>query len=191
MEQKNNKITLTYPWKPEGYCPEVVFCPALAENGFKMHIEVLEANPKRVMTKHFQPVHLDSCVEWFVIFAPEKNDWYFNFEVNANGIMNVAFRKDRYEYREMTVEDIEQLHIKTTIEKEQWNVDYEVPFSLIEKYIPDFKKNEEAVIRTNFYKCGDETETAHYGVWNPVIVPEPDFHRPEYFGELVLKRVSL
>lgn len=187
---ENTKITLTYPWKKDGYCPEVAFYPELTETGFRMHIDVQESNPKRVMTEHFQPVHLDSCVEWFVNFAPEINEYYFNFEVNANGIMNVAFRKDRYEYREMTVEDVELLKIKTKIEPEQWSVDYEVPFALVEKYIPDFKKTEEAVIRTNFYKCGDETKAAHYGVWKEIDVPEPDFHRPEYFGELVLLRAE-
>ncbi|MCK7480493.1 MAG: carbohydrate-binding family 9-like protein [Candidatus Moduliflexus flocculans] len=37
----------------------------------------------------------------------------------------------------------------------------------------------------NFYKCGDETEFPHYGAWSPVETPAPDFHRPEFFGEIV------
>ncbi len=188
MEQGKHKITLVYPWDNNGYCPKVAFFPELTETGFRMHIEVQEQNPKRVMTEHFQPVHLDSCVEWFVNFSPETSEYYFNFEVNANGIMNVAFRKDRYEYRAMTAEDIELLGIKTKIGSKQWSVDYEVSFSLIKKYFTDFEEKEEATIRTNFYKCGDETEFAHYGVWKEIDVPEPDFHRPEYFGELVLRK---
>ena len=92
MIQKNEKITLQYLWEKNGYYrgPEVIFHPELTENGVRMYIEVQEADPKRVMTGHFQPVHLDSCVEWFVNFSPETSDCYFNFEVNANGVMNVA-----------------------------------------------------------------------------------------------------
>lgn len=37
-------------------------------------------------------------------------------------------------------------------------------------------------MRGNFYKCGDRTEKAHYGMWRAydrAVVPKPDFHRPE------------
>jgi hypothetical protein len=43
------------------------------------------------------------------------------------------------------------------------------------------------VARANFYKCGDETETPHFGAWSPVQTPQPDFHRPEFFGRLVFE----
>ena len=189
MNQNNGKITVQYLWKENGFHqgPEVTFCPELTENGVKMHITVQELNPKRVMTKHFEPVHLDSCVEWFVNFSPATSDRYFNFEVNANGVMNVAFRKDRHEFQEMTVEDVESLHIHTKIEENLWTVEYEVPFALMEKYIPGFVRAEEMKVLANFYKCGDETEYPHFGAWKKVETPEPDFHRPEYFGELILK----
>ena len=38
--------------------------------------------------------------------------------------------------------------------------------------------------RANFYKCGDMLSVPHYVTWNPVGTPKPDYHRPEYFGEL-------
>ena len=38
----------------------------------------------------------------------------------------------------------------------------------------------------NFYKCGDATEMPHYLSWNPIQTERPDFHRPEFFGELYL-----
>ena len=177
-----------YPWDINGYCPEVEFYPQMTESGFFIRILVNESNPKRVMTEHFQPVHLDSCVEWFVNFSPETSENYFNFEVNANGVMNAAFRRNRYEYQPMTVEDVEGLHIKTKIEETYWCVEYEVPFSLIEKYFEGFKRKNEVEVLTNFYKCGDETLHPHYGVWKQIDTPEPDFHRPEYFGKLVFQK---
>ncbi len=42
------------------------------------------------------------------------------------------------------------------------------------------------VIKANVYKCGDDTAVAHYGSWSPVKSNQPDFHRPECFGDMVL-----
>ncbi|HEX9250722.1 MAG TPA: carbohydrate-binding family 9-like protein, partial [Ignavibacteriaceae bacterium] len=37
----------------------------------------------------------------------------------------------------------------------------------------------------NFYKCGDETEFKHYGMWSLIENSTPDFHLPEYFGKII------
>jgi hypothetical protein len=42
-------------------------------------------------------------------------------------------------------------------------------------------------LRANFYKCADNTRIPHYVSWNPIEVASPDFHRPEFFGELLLE----
>ena len=57
---------------------------------------------------------------------------------------------------------------------------------LIQKYIPEYQYSDGMKIRTNFYKCGDNTELPHYGIWNPIPLEEPDFHQPDYLGEVVL-----
>jgi hypothetical protein len=44
-----------------------------------------------------------------------------------------------------------------------------------------------ATLRANFYKCGDELQVPHFLSWNPIGVETPDFHRPEFFGKLVLE----
>ena len=184
---RKQTFTLTYPWDKNGYKPKVVFELGMNETGFVMHITVPESNPRREQTEHLHFVHEDSCVEWFVNFMPEKCDRYFNFEVNANGIMNVAFRKDRYDKQLLTVEDIAALDIQTAIHAEHWEVTYTVPFTLIQKYIPGYQFEEGMKISTNFYKCGDLTEFPHYGIWNPQPLEKSDFHRPEYFGGVVLE----
>ena len=38
----------------------------------------------------------------------------------------------------------------------------------------------------NFYKCGDATLLPHYLSWSQIDTEQPDFHRPEFFGELLL-----
>ena len=187
---KNQIFTLTYPWDEtldqNGYKPEVTFELGMNEIGFTMDITTLESNPKREKTEHLQFVHEDSCVEWFVNFMPKKCDRYFNFEVNANGVMNVAFRKDRRDKQLLSLEDIASLGITTKIHDTYWKVSYVVPFMLISKYIPEYQYTEGMTILSNFYKCGDKTEFPHYGIWNPKPLEKPDFHQPDYFGEITL-----
>ncbi len=42
-------------------------------------------------------------------------------------------------------------------------------------------------LRANFYCCGDLTPRPCYAAWSPVLTPAPDFHRPEFFGTLILE----
>ena len=183
---KKQVFTLTYPWDKNGYKPEVIFELGIQEAGFAMDITAWEANPRREKTEHLQFVNEDSCVEWFVNFLPEKCDRYFNFEVNANGIMNVAFRKDRYDKTLLTWDDIASLNIKTEIFDDHWTVSYVVPITLIQKYIPQYCYEPGMTVFGNFYKCGDYTEHPHYGIWNPMPLEKPDYHRPAYFGKITL-----
>ncbi len=39
-------------------------------------------------------------------------------------------------------------------------------------------------IPANFYKCGDKLRTPHFLSWNKIEIEKPDFHRPDFFGEL-------
>ena len=177
---------LSYPWDKNGYKPDVIFELGQNETGFIMNIVSVESDPKREKTEHLQFVHEDSCVEWFVNFMPEKCDRYFNFEVNANGMMNVSFCKDRYGKQNLSLEDISSLKINTAIYEKYWTVSYRVPFELIQKYIPEYQYNDGMKIHTNFYKCGDKTKLPHYGVWNHIPLEKPDFHQPNFFGEVIL-----
>lgn len=184
---RTQTFTLTYPWDINGYKPYAEYRLSMDDEGFVMDITVWEKEPKRKETEHQGAVHKDSCVEWFVNFAPKICDRYFNFEVNANGVMRVAFRKDRYDGSLLPVEDIALMDIQTKIKEEVWEVHYHVPFMLIQKYIPEYCYEEGMTIRTNFYKCGDETEFPHFGIWTVYDLEEPDFHRPELFGVVELE----
>ncbi|MDD7740577.1 MAG: carbohydrate-binding family 9-like protein [Fusicatenibacter sp.] len=177
-------FTLQYPWDSNGCCPPAAFHLRRDSNGFHMHICVTEKDPRRMETRHLHFVHEDSCVEWFVNFAPGICDRYFNFEINANGAMYAAFRKDRFDYQLLTPDDLASMNISARIHADTWEVSYTVPFSLIRNYIPGYCEEEQKILRANFYKCGDLTPYPHYGMWNVFFVDPPDFHRPEYFGEI-------
>ena len=182
----DKKFTVTYPWDENGYKPEVEFTLSRRENGFHLHILAKEKDPRRVETRHERYVHTDSCVEWFVNFLPESCDRYFNLEVNANGAMYGAFRKDRYDFQMLEEADLEAMNISARVLEDCWEVEYDVPFSLICKYVPGYQFEEGMKVRANFYKCGDEMPFPHYGMWHEFYPEKPDFHRPEYFGEITL-----
>ena len=182
------EFRLTYPWSTNGYKPETVFTLSVSEDGFLMHIRVMESDPKREYTEHFSPVCLDSCVEWFVKFFPHKSDLYFNFEINAIGTVNAGLHITRANGGRITHQDIEMLNVKTEILENQWTVSYIVPFKLIKKYIPEYVYSEDIPLYANFYKCGGRCALPHYGIWNPMPLEKPDFHKPEYFGKVYLKK---
>lgn len=184
---RTQKFALTYPWDMNGYKPKTEFELSADEAGFQLLIKIEEGDPRRIETDDQSAVHMDSCVEWFVNFMPGECERYFNFETNANGAMYAAYRKDRHDYQMLTREEISTMQISAKIEEKVWEVSYKVPFELIRRYIPQYQFREGMTIRANFYKCGDGTTLPHYGMWNEFCIEKPDFHRPEFFGEILLE----
>ena len=41
--------------------------------------------------------------------------------------------------------------------------------------------------RANFYNCADETIIPHFVTWNPIGTEKPDYHQPQYFGEIIFE----
>ena len=179
-------ITIT-DYINEGYSPKIVFSATYSDKGFHAHFDAYEKNPRVTKTQHLELVNNDSCLEWFMNFDPVHTDRYFNFEMNAGGIANIAFRKDRYDKTPLTVEDIESMEIKTEIFEDYWTLDYTVPFELLKKYIPDYEFKTGLEHPANVYKCGDETEVPHWGCWSMVSREKPDFHIPSYFGKMTIE----
>ena len=65
--------------------------------------------------------------------------------------------------------------------QEWWRVAL-IPFSVLDvDAVP-------ATLRCNFYKCGDNCAIPHYLSWAPIDTPAPNFHCPEFFGEVTLTR---
>ena len=133
-----------------------------------------------VEAKRFNdPVCRDSCLEFF-LQPVSGDDRYVNFEVNAAGIALIGIGKGRHG-RALLPALPENMEIQASRHAgEWWAVRYRVPFTLLKKL---FGKLPDARMRGNFYTC-DETIHPHFGTWNPVASDQPDFHRPECFGEL-------
>ena len=131
----------------------------------------------------------DSCVEVF-IKDPEKAD-YYNFEINALGKVLACYGPVREGRTRRPQEQMKKIlrfaHLEGgPLDKEgvqTWRVGVVIPFELIGVDTGNLPHS----IRANFYKCGDKTAHPHYLSWSPIDTPKPDFHRPEFFGELLLK----
>lgn len=175
-------------WGSDAYRNPVYAQIAYDDSGFIVRFTVGEANPLREKKQHLEYVHEDSCVEFFANFLPEKSNKYINFEVNAAGAMNVAFRSHRHDATPLKIEEIEGFHITPEIKEDLWTVTYKIGFDFLKKYYPEFDISSCDYIMGNLYKCGDKTEMEHYLSYFKVETERPDYHRPEFFGKIYLSK---
>ena len=135
-----------------------------------------------------EPVYKDSCVEFFC--QVPGSEYYCNFEFNCIGTCSASRRKGRNDDVQVFSKD-EMLTIKRlpSIGRRafnemqgnfEWELTVEIPFNLM-GIDPE---NLPAKLMANFYKCADDTDSPHFVSWNAIDTVKPDFHRPEFFGEL-------
>ena len=127
---------------------------------------------------------VDSCLEFF--FSPEEGDGrYFNIEFNPAKCMYIGFGSDRYDSARILPAPSANINPSVIRTEEGWEITYQITTAFIKKFFPNFAPTQGKKMRGNFYKCGELTPIKHFFSWNPVEVPTPDFHRPEFFGELI------
>ncbi len=184
-----------FPYKPQttvylAYTNEYIFV--------KWH--VIGQNLRAVCTQDFERVSADSCVEFFCQVPGDEH--YFNFEFNCIGTATASYRLGRAEdVVRLTPEELSQVLRHSSLpcepfeEKEgdfTWSLCVAIPFRLLQAKSgiaiqPSPCEDKKRSLRANFYKCADQTSTKHYVSWQPIPTEKPDFHRPEFFGELHLQ----
>lgn len=141
-------------------------------------------------TKDFGSVWEDSCVEFFMQREGETS--YRNFECNVLGVLLSRYHESREKgvsqtdlmsdiFRYSTI----QHRYENNKQVSDWTMYLEIP-----KQALGFAGNESLggqKLRANFYKCGDKTPMPHFLSWNPIDLPEPNFHVPQFFGLLELE----
>lgn len=180
-------------WDAFPYAPEVKFRIARNKNDIWLKYYVTEENILAKRTDTNSAVSKDSCVEFF--FDPLGDGNYYNFEINCIGTIHLAYGPGRGK-REYVDPKVIQKYIKAEsslgnqpfAEKKgghTWEMTIVIPAEVMTHNKGISLKGLEA--KSNFYKCGDETSQKHYVTWNPVGTEKPDYHRPEYFGNLVFE----
>jgi hypothetical protein len=146
---------------------------------------------RAVNTKDFGSIWEDSCVEFFV--QREGENTYRNFECNPLGAMIAAHRESKESAQELAREVATIVRFTTVNHRynengqqvSDWSLYLEIP-----KKVLGFAENEQLSgqkLRANFYKCGDNTSEPHFLSWNPIDLPKPNFHVPQFFGMLELQ----
>jgi hypothetical protein len=181
------------PWEKGGPLPPAEARAAFDGSRFDVRLRAWE-RPLRVAAREPNgPVWEDSCVEFFVNFAPERDARYLNFEVNAEGVMLLGFGRAREGRRLLDfAPELFQIHADVPPygaarwDKPFYTVRFSIPLTFVEEHYGKLDIRPGYRFAGNFQKCGEGTASPHYGCWNPIQTPEPDFHRPEHFGELVI-----
>lgn len=171
------------------YKPACKFKVAYTDTKLYIRYYIAEKNIKAIFKADMDSVWEDSCVEFFCKIPGQ--DFYYNFEFNCIGTCLATQRKGRDEnVIPFTIEQLKQIErfpslgIQPIEEKSgyfEWSLTVALPFKLI-GFTP--KKNQ--ILEANFYKCGDNTADPHFLSWNNIVTPQPDFHQPDFFGELII-----
>lgn len=145
---------------------------------------------KAVYSEDQSPVYKDSCVEFFC--KVPNNDYYTNFEFNCIGTCSASRRKSRnddvqlFDSAQMnTIKRLPSIGRRAFNEMQgmfEWELTVEIPMKLMGIDTDNLPEK----IFANFYKCADDTDSPHFVSWSPILTDKPDFHRPEFFGELEL-----
>jgi len=182
---KNVNWPAQYP-----YCPDSEFLMARSINSLYINFKISENNLRALYLNDQEPVWEDSCVEFFC--KKSENDSYMNFEFNCIGTCVATTRKGRDKdvvpFSESQMKQIDRfpiLYRQTFREKEgpgYWELTVRIPFELLGIDSANMPEK----LLANFYKCADGSSSPHYVSWNPIATAQPDFHCPEYFGEILL-----
>jgi len=173
-------------WLPElPIRMEAKFC--YDQTGIHVHMQAWEENIRAEYKAPLSPVFEDSCMEFF--FSPVEGDSrYFNIETNPNGFTYIGFGPNMPELVRLVIQnENEVMNRKVGYTADGWELSYTVPVSVIRVFFPGYKLESGMVIRANVYKCGDLCVQPHFMAWNPIDLPNPQFHCPQFFGTMTLE----
>lgn len=180
----NNNWKEQYPYTPT---VEV----SLRHDGKSLHLnfEVEEEFVAAVADKDNGEVYKDSCVEFFISF---DDDGYYNLEANCTGKILLSHRRGRkidVEYASSEILSLikraaslgdEPFECRTADSK--WYLNLTIPCDVFFRH--DIKNFSGIKAKCNIYKCGDNLPVPHFLSWQPIKTANPDFHRPEFFGDI-------
>ncbi len=178
------------PWPVFPFRPEVYFAIAYSERSLYLKFYVFEEGIQARYRNTNDPVYRDSCVECFLALNGEKA--YYNFEFNCLGTCLAEYGTGRIGRTRLPTAAIASIRRQAELVnrasvrngKTSWNLTIVLPVeAFVMHSLGSFKGID---VRANFYKCGDDLPLPHYLSWNLIHTPEPDFHVPASFGDVIL-----
>ena len=170
-------------WSPNP-APAAFFSAAFdGENGLRFRLRSLAAPERTVNREPDSAVWEDSCLECFFSFDGVN---YVNLEANAAGALRASVGPDRHDRRLLRELGTPLPRVEAEVASDRWALTLVIPAALFESLL-GASLQPGLSLGANFYSCGDKTPAPHYAAWSPVETETPDFHRPEFFGELRLE----
>lgn len=130
----------------------------------------------------------DSCVEVFL--RPEEDGEYWNLEFNIAEFINASHRLVRNAKTPLTPEECAAVVRRSTIRvvspeegnrRDEWGFEVHVPWRIL-----GVEPRKGMRMTGNFYACAGKADIPYYLSWAPIATEKPDFHRPDFFVEIVL-----
>ncbi len=174
------------PWEAFSYKPEVAFAIAHFDTGIALKFFVREEEVRAVNSKVNGRIWEDSCVEFFL--KPGTAEAYYNIEFNCLGAGLIAWGANRANRHFLPGEVVEKIQALSQIQSRQpngisWELTLLIPLEVfLFTPLPSLRNLR---CTANFYKCGDLLSRPHYLAWKGIRSEHPDFHLPEFFGEVV------
>jgi hypothetical protein len=192
IEDKGNRCSIDslnwaqqYPYHP-------FTAVNVAHSGKAIYVDFLvRCNYLRAVNyKNNTPVWEDSCVSIFI--QPSSDSEYWNFDFNCIGTVNAAHRSSRRPVNRLSDDDISRIERYASCGNKPfreveglftWSVVARIPLDLINVAY----QGNPIVMKGNFCKCATGTSQPHFLTWNPISSPQPEFHVPESFGDIILQ----
>lgn len=174
------------------YAPQVKFRIAHTGTGILVHYHVEEESVRAVAAADNGHVWEDSCCEFFS--ALPNDEGYYNMECNAAGTLLIAYGAGREQRETAAPEVLEGVDrwaslgrspFEEQTDNTSWDLALVIPVQTYFKH--QLNTTDGLRLRANFYKCGDALRTPHFLSWSPITIAQPDFHRSDFFGELVFE----
>ena len=188
------------------YAPKMEVALAHTGDSLLLHYRVEENCIRAAAEADGGRVWEDSCCEIFLQPSSPNTQHptpYFNIECNCAGTLLIGKGEDRHDRQPATAKTLQSANrwsslMKTAVSGENgrytiplkngkftWHMALVVPATaLFDSGITDFSGQ---TLRGNIYKCGDCLTTPHFLSLFPIETAQPDFHRPEFFGELTFE----
>lgn len=183
-----------YPWYKEGLKQKTRVQIGVSSDTIYIHAKAEDKHIRARARNLMDPVHEDSCFEFFVTPWDQRSTSYFNIEMNCMGVLYMAYHdgssgedvktfisKDQAKAIsiESSLKDVKDIKLE-----KGWELKIKLPISLLEEMSgKDIKKD---VWYGNFYRCGGEVDD-QYAAWSPLEFEKPNYHLPMQFGKFIIK----
>ena len=185
-----NNWAVSYP-----YAPCAQFRIAHTNDSFLIEYTAKDETVRARNANDNGDVWTDSCMEFFL--SPQLGDGtYYNLECNCIGTVLLGVRGENVMKSHAGSEvlggikrwsSLGHVPFEEFAINQPWHVALTVPFSSFWHHdIGTMLAEGHNRLRANFYKCGDALKKPHFLSWAPIKNDTPNFHLPEFFGEIVL-----